>query len=71
MPNRVRTRRPPNSTYDPIRISWRQKHYEIVFDEEEQTAQDYSVPIKNTPLEAFDPEEWIDFFQDRCNGAQY
>ena len=52
-----------------ILISWRQKHHEIVFDEDEQTAQDYSVHIKNPPPDAFDPEEWRKFFRDRCNGA--
>ena len=34
------------------------KHAAVVFDEEEQTAQDYSIVINNPPFDAYDPEEW-------------
>ena len=30
----------------------------VAYDEEEQTAQDYSIIIKNPPFDANDPEEW-------------
>ena len=32
------------------------------FDEDEQTAQDYSMHVKNPPDDAYDPEEWKTFF---------
>jgi len=34
----------------------------ITFDEDEQTAQDYSVQIHNPPGDAHDPNEWMEFF---------
>ena len=33
------------------------------FDEDEETAQDYSVVVKNPPADALDPDEWRDYFQ--------
>jgi hypothetical protein len=45
------------------------KHQEIQFDEDEQTAQDYSVQISNPPADARDPDEWKKFFQETCGGA--
>jgi hypothetical protein len=38
---------------------------EVQFDEDEQTAQDYSVIISNPPTDAKDPDEWKKFFQDK------
>jgi hypothetical protein len=43
---------------------------EVKFDEDEQTAQDYSVQIKNPPSNANDPEEWRRFFNKNFDGAQ-
>ena len=43
---------------------------EIQFDEDEQTAQDYSIQITNPPGDAKDPEEWRRFFKENCDGAQ-
>lgn len=43
---------------------------EVQFDEDEQTAQDYSIRISNPPSDAKDPEEWRRFFVERCDGAQ-
>lgn len=37
---------------------------EVQFDEDEQTAQDYSILVKNPPEDAYDPEEWKKFFED-------
>ena len=36
---------------------------EITFDEDEQTAQDYSIVVKNPPGNATDPKEWQDYFE--------
>ena len=46
-----------------------QKHMEIKYDEDEQTAQDYSIVIANPPHDAKDPEEWRVFFRDNFDGA--
>lgn len=35
----------------------------IEFDEDEQTAQDYSILVRNPPSDAYDPEEWRKYFQ--------
>ncbi len=35
----------------------------IEFDEDEQTAQDYSILVRNPPPDAYDPEEWRKYFQ--------
>lgn len=37
---------------------------QIQFDEDEQTAQDYSIRITNPPEDARDPEEWRKYFKD-------
>jgi Calcium-activated chloride channel len=37
---------------------------EIAFDEDEQTAQDYSIMIDNPPEDATDPQEWHNFFKE-------
>ena len=45
-------------------IIWiRVKRVEVKFDEDEQTAQDYSIVIYNPPSDAFDPDEWKHFFE--------
>ena len=46
------------------------KREEVKFDEDVQTAQDYSIQIKNPPDDAKDPEEWRSFFKDNFDGAQ-
>jgi hypothetical protein len=46
------------------------RRQEIQFDEDEQTAQDYSIRISNPPSDAIDPEEWHRFFEEKCDGAQ-
>jgi hypothetical protein len=43
---------------------------EVAFDEDEQTAQDYSVVINNPPGDAVNPEEWRKFFFDNFEGAE-
>ena len=45
-----------------------QKHMEVKYDEDEQTAQDYSVVITNPPPDASDPEEWRLFFRYNFKG---
>lgn len=42
---------------------------EVAFDEDEQTAQDYSIVISNPPGDATDPAEWHNFFRDAFDGA--
>mmetsp|Transcript_12868 Transcript_12868/g.19940 ORF Transcript_12868/g.19940 Transcript_12868/m.19940 type:complete len:954 (+) Transcript_12868:123-2984(+) len=39
-----------------------EKQREVIFDEGKQTAQDYSVLVKNPPPGAYDPEKWRVFF---------
>jgi hypothetical protein len=41
----------------------------VAFDEDEQTAQDYSIVISNPPGDATDPKEWRQFFFDNFDGA--
>ncbi|GKY91514.1 hypothetical protein MPSEU_000123600 [Mayamaea pseudoterrestris] len=38
------------------------KRMEVAFDEDEQTAQDYSIVVTNPPADAKDPQEWKDYF---------
>ena len=40
---------------------WLQPSAEVVFDEEVQTASDYSIKISNPPPDAVDPSEWKDY----------
>jgi Calcium-activated chloride channel len=40
---------------------------EVTFDEDEQTAQDYSIIIENPPDDATDPQEWHNFFKEAFN----
>lgn len=46
------------------------RRQEVQFDEDEQTAQDYSIQISNPPADAKNPEEWRRFFAENCDGAQ-
>ena len=39
-----------------------QSKKEIIYDEDKVTASDYSVVVKNPPKDAFDPDEWEEFF---------
>lgn len=48
-----------------IVLSVYQKRKLIEFDEQEQTAQDYSIEILNPPRDATEPEEWKKFFESR------
>ena len=45
------------------------KYMEVKFDEDEQTAQDYSVVVENPPHDATNPEEWRKFFYENFEGA--
>jgi len=46
-----------------IAYFWLQRKAEIVFDEEIQTASDYSIKISNPPEDALNPDEWRQFFK--------
>eukprot|EP00814_Leptocylindrus_danicus_P000784 CAMPEP_0116013916 /NCGR_PEP_ID=MMETSP0321-20121206/5992_1 /TAXON_ID=163516 /ORGANISM="Leptocylindrus danicus var. danicus, Strain B650" /LENGTH=992 /DNA_ID=CAMNT_0003483519 /DNA_START=31 /DNA_END=3010 /DNA_ORIENTATION=+ len=43
-------------------MSRHQRKTEVNFDEDEQTAQDYSIMVDGCPPDALDPDEWKDFF---------
>jgi hypothetical protein len=45
------------------------RQQEVQFDEDEQTAQDYSVLVTNPPVDAKDPDEWKKFFEENFDGA--
>lgn len=45
------------------------KIMEVRYDEDEQTAQDYSIVVENPPADATDPEEWKKYFYDNFDGA--
>ncbi|KAL7539204.1 hypothetical protein ACHAXR_009091 [Thalassiosira sp. AJA248-18] len=49
-------------------LSLYQRKKQIAFDEQEQTAQDYSIEIYNPPGDATEPEEWKEFFESRFGG---
>jgi len=49
-------------------LSLYQRRKQITFDEQEQTAQDYSIEIWNPPADATEPEEWKEFFESRFSG---
>ncbi len=51
-------------------LGWFMRKEEIKFDEDEQTAQDYSVQIKNPPPDAKNPDEWRAFFKENFDGAE-
>lgn len=42
----------------------------VSFDEDEQTAQDYSILVKNPPQGATDPEEWRQYFEETFPGVK-
>ena len=42
----------------------------VKFDEDEQTAQDYSIIISNPPPRATDPEEWREYFEENFDGVK-
>lgn len=42
----------------------------VIFDEDEQTAMDYSILIKNPPQNANNPEEWRDYFESNFEGVK-
>jgi hypothetical protein len=46
------------------------RYQEIKFDEDEQTAQDYSIVITNPPPDASNPQEWHTFMHDNFDAAQ-
>jgi uncharacterized membrane protein YqjE len=48
-------------------IRSKQNRLEVSFDEDEQTAQDYSIAVLNPPDDACDPEEWKQFFEHHFN----
>ena len=41
------------------------KKQTVLYDEDEQTAQDYSIVIRNPPPDATNPEEWKQFFDNK------
>ena len=45
------------------------KQQEVQFDEDEQTAQDYSIVITNPPHDAHDPQEWRTFFLEQLGAT--
>jgi len=55
--------------YGMININRHLEEQEVEFDEDEQTAQDYSIVIKNPPPDATDPEEWKAFFDKKFGGG--
>lgn len=44
------------------------KRMETLYDEDEQTAQDYSIIVKNPPGDATDPQEWHNWVRDAFGG---
>lgn len=50
-------------------INCLQKRMEVKYDEDEQTAQDYSILVSNPPPDATNPDEWRLFFRDNFDGA--
>ena len=46
-----------------VAFFWLQRRAEIVFDEEVQTASDYSLKVSNPPANATDPKEWKTYFE--------
>ena len=43
------------------------RRMEVAYDEDEQTAQDYSIQISNPPEDATDPKEWHEYFKSAFN----
>lgn len=42
---------------------WYLSKLEVRFDEDNTSAPDYTLMVKNPPVDAYDPEEWKDFFE--------
>lgn len=53
-----------------IYIHYKQDKLLVELDDDEQTAQDYSIQIMNPPKNAVDPKEWKDFFESAFDGVQ-
>ena len=51
-----------------VALSLYQRRKQITYDEQEQTAQDYSIEVFNPPADATEPEEWKEFFESRFGG---
>lgn len=49
---------------------WRQRKAEVVLDEAVQTASDYSIKVSNPPVDALNPEEWRQFFNQYACGKE-
>eukprot|EP00592_Proboscia_alata_P008819 CAMPEP_0194364480 /NCGR_PEP_ID=MMETSP0174-20130528/12400_1 /TAXON_ID=216777 /ORGANISM="Proboscia alata, Strain PI-D3" /LENGTH=923 /DNA_ID=CAMNT_0039138535 /DNA_START=73 /DNA_END=2844 /DNA_ORIENTATION=+ len=45
-------------------VGYRQRSVEVEYDEEQQTASDYSIQIDNPPHDSHDHKEWKEFFED-------
>ena len=52
-----------------IIMRWYLSSMEVRFDEDEQTAQDYSIVVRNPPDSATDPETWRSFFMENFAGT--
>ena len=50
-----------------VALQFYQRKAEQAFDDDEETAQDYSIVVKNPPHDAVEPDEWRDYFQDTFN----
>ena len=50
-------------------LNHHQEKIEVAFDEDEQTAQDYSLSVDDCPDDALDPEEWRRFFIEASGGG--
>uniref|UniRef100_A0A7R9VPM3 CSC1/OSCA1-like cytosolic domain-containing protein n=1 Tax=Pseudictyota dubia TaxID=2749911 RepID=A0A7R9VPM3_9STRA len=44
-------------------LTWYQIKREVRFDEDKSTARDYSIKVCNPPPDAYDPDQWRDFFE--------
>lgn len=53
-----------------IALDFYLKRQAIEFDEDEQTAQDYSIVISNPPPKANDPEQWREYFEKTFPGVK-
>jgi hypothetical protein len=42
---------------------WYLSKLEVRFDEDNTSAPDYTLIVKNPPADAYDPDEWRDFFE--------
>ena len=51
-------------------LGWYLDKHTVMFDEDEQTAQDYTVLIKNPPPDATNPRKWRAYFQTTFPGVE-